>query len=130
MFETVGTPQLSRIEVLASGLDSPRKLSFGPDGALYVAEAGRGEQEPVFRLQVNRARFCSMAQRVQLPEFKTVLQNESSPDYHRWHYPMDQMQQVSMILSLMPMETPMRSWVLPAIQPIETAFYKCLILAS
>ena len=37
-----GTPQISEIEVLASGLDSPRKLSFGPDGALYVAEAGRG----------------------------------------------------------------------------------------
>jgi fermentation-respiration switch protein FrsA (DUF1100 family) len=37
-----GTPQLSQIEVVASGLESPRKLSFGPDGALYVAEAGRG----------------------------------------------------------------------------------------
>lgn len=34
--------QKPQIEVLASGLDSPRKLSFGPDGALYVAEAGRG----------------------------------------------------------------------------------------
>ncbi|WP_193199790.1 ScyD/ScyE family protein [Nostoc sp. MG11] len=42
MSETVKTPQISEIEVLASGLDSPRKLSFGPDGALYVAEAGRG----------------------------------------------------------------------------------------
>jgi dienelactone hydrolase len=42
MFETVGTPKISRIDVLASGLDSPRKLNFGPDGALYVAEAGRG----------------------------------------------------------------------------------------
>ncbi|KAB8315405.1 ScyD/ScyE family protein [Tolypothrix campylonemoides VB511288] len=42
MSETVETPQISRIEVLASGLDSPRKLNFGPDGALYVAEAGRG----------------------------------------------------------------------------------------
>lgn len=42
MSQTVETPQISRIEVLASGLDSPRKLSFGPDGALYVAEAGRG----------------------------------------------------------------------------------------
>lgn len=40
--EPAETPQLSQIEVLASGLDSPRKLSFGPDGALYVAEAGRG----------------------------------------------------------------------------------------
>ena len=42
MFEPVKTPQISQIEVLASGLDGPRKLSFGPDGALYVAEAGRG----------------------------------------------------------------------------------------
>ncbi len=42
MSETIETLQISRIEVLASGLDSPRKLSFGPDGALYVAEAGRG----------------------------------------------------------------------------------------
>ncbi|GAP94240.1 ScyD/ScyE family protein [Leptolyngbya sp. NIES-2104] len=40
--ETVETPQKLRIEVLASGLDGPRKLSFGPDGALYVAESGRG----------------------------------------------------------------------------------------
>ena len=42
MSKTVGTPQISQIEVLASNLDSPRKLNFGPDGALYVAEAGRG----------------------------------------------------------------------------------------
>ena len=42
MSETVKTPQISQIEVLASNLDSPRKLNFGPDGALYVAEAGRG----------------------------------------------------------------------------------------
>ena len=41
MFKPVEIPQISRIQVLASGLDSPRKLSFGPDGALYVAEAGR-----------------------------------------------------------------------------------------
>jgi len=31
----VETPQISQIELLASGLDSPRKLSFGPDGALH-----------------------------------------------------------------------------------------------
>jgi hypothetical protein len=42
MSQTVETPQISQIEVLASNLDSPRKLSFGPDGALYVTEAGRG----------------------------------------------------------------------------------------
>src|SRR5438132_14309987 len=32
--------------VLASGLDSPRGLAFGPEGALYVAEAGRGGTGP------------------------------------------------------------------------------------
>jgi glucose/arabinose dehydrogenase len=42
MSKPVETPKVSEIEVIASGLDSPRKLSFGPDGALYVAEAGRG----------------------------------------------------------------------------------------
>jgi hypothetical protein len=30
------------VTVFASGLDGPRGLTFGPDGALYVAEAGRG----------------------------------------------------------------------------------------
>jgi hypothetical protein len=32
----------SNMLVIASGLDNPRGLAFGPDGALYVAEAGRG----------------------------------------------------------------------------------------
>ncbi|MEX0926401.1 MAG: ScyD/ScyE family protein [Dehalococcoidia bacterium] len=34
------------LEVIASGLDNPRGLEFGPDGALYVAEAGRGGEGP------------------------------------------------------------------------------------
>src|SRR5882672_11211875 len=34
--------QFSNFTVVASGLDGPRGLKFGPDGALYVAEAGRG----------------------------------------------------------------------------------------
>ncbi len=34
------------LQVVASNLDNPRGLSFGPDGALYVAEAGRGGQGP------------------------------------------------------------------------------------
>jgi hypothetical protein len=32
----------SSLQVIATGLDNPRGLAFGPDGALYVAEAGRG----------------------------------------------------------------------------------------
>jgi hypothetical protein len=54
-------------------------------------------QEPVFYLQVYRARLCPMAQRVQLPAFKTGMWNELSPDSPRWHYPMDWMRQVCMI---------------------------------
>jgi hypothetical protein len=33
-------------EVVATGLDNPRKLTIGPDGALYVAEAGKGGDGP------------------------------------------------------------------------------------
>jgi hypothetical protein len=33
-------------EVIASGLDNPRGLAFGPAGALYVVEAGRGGDGP------------------------------------------------------------------------------------
>jgi len=36
----VETPQISQIELLASGLDSPRKLSFGPDRALHNGPRG------------------------------------------------------------------------------------------
>jgi hypothetical protein len=32
--------------VVMSGLDNPRHLEFGPEGALYVAEAGRGGSGP------------------------------------------------------------------------------------
>ena len=34
--------RLAQPEVVATGLDNPRGLAFGPDGGLYVAEAGRG----------------------------------------------------------------------------------------
>lgn len=35
-------------QVIASGLVNPRGLAFGPEGALYVAEAGRGGPGPCF----------------------------------------------------------------------------------
>ena len=34
------------IHVVMSGLDNPRGMAFGPEGALYVAEAGRGGAGP------------------------------------------------------------------------------------
>lgn len=39
---TAAPAQAADYEVVASGLDNPRLLSFAPDGALYVAEAGAG----------------------------------------------------------------------------------------
>ena len=38
----------SDVEVVASGLDSPRHLAFGSHGDLFVAEAGRGGDGPCF----------------------------------------------------------------------------------
>lgn len=38
----------SAAEVVMNGLDSPRGLAFGPEGALYVAEAGRGGPGPCY----------------------------------------------------------------------------------
>jgi hypothetical protein len=44
LFGTFGTAVVlgQQISVYASGLEGPRGLKFGPDGALYVAEAGHG----------------------------------------------------------------------------------------
>ncbi len=36
------------VTTVASGLDNPRGLGFAPNGALYVAEAGRGGEGPCF----------------------------------------------------------------------------------
>jgi hypothetical protein len=38
--------QPAHVKVIASGLDNPRGLAFGPEGALYVAEAGHGGDGP------------------------------------------------------------------------------------
>jgi sugar lactone lactonase YvrE len=44
--ETASAARPEAIEVVASGLNNPRGLTFGPDGALYVAEAGSGGAGP------------------------------------------------------------------------------------
>src|SRR5688500_4076859 len=46
---------LSDAEIVMSGLNNPRGLAFGPNGALFVAEAGRGGSGPCF---VNMALVC------------------------------------------------------------------------
>ncbi len=38
----------TRVDVVASGLDSPRHLAFGSRGDLFVAESGRGGSGPCF----------------------------------------------------------------------------------
>lgn len=39
-------PDLASAEPFASGLTNPRHLGFGPDGLLYIAEAGVGGDQP------------------------------------------------------------------------------------
>jgi len=39
-------PPEAKVTVLTSGLNNPRGLKFGPDGALYVAEGGLGGTDP------------------------------------------------------------------------------------
>jgi hypothetical protein len=41
-----GSAVAATTSVVMSGLDNPRGLAFGPEGALYVAEAGRGGSGP------------------------------------------------------------------------------------
>ena len=37
-----GAPAASNLSVVFAGLNGPKHLAFGPDGALYVAESGTG----------------------------------------------------------------------------------------
>jgi hypothetical protein len=41
-----GPPPEATVSVFASGLNNPRGLKFGPDGALYLAEGGVGGSDP------------------------------------------------------------------------------------
>ena len=45
-FAGVSAAHSDPLEVVASGLDNPRGLDFGPWGALYVTEAGQGGEGP------------------------------------------------------------------------------------
>jgi hypothetical protein len=45
LFMATPAGAVSQPEVVAEGLDNPYKISFGPDGALYVAEGGVGDPE-------------------------------------------------------------------------------------
>jgi len=100
----------------ASGLDSPRKLSFGPDGALCRQKQDEGGIKPVFRLQVNRRVFV-LWRNGRTTWIQTVLQNELSLDCHQG-IPDGCSRCQSNEFSLK-METFMQSSVLPAILPIK-----------
>jgi hypothetical protein len=45
---TTSAPATTGVDVVASGLDSPRHLAFGSRGDLFVAESGRGGSGPCF----------------------------------------------------------------------------------
>ncbi|ACZ43300.1 conserved hypothetical protein [Thermobaculum terrenum ATCC BAA-798] len=38
--------QAATVTIVATGLNNPRHLAFGPDGAIYIAEAGKGGSGP------------------------------------------------------------------------------------
>ena len=51
-------PLSSGLTVLANGLDSPRGFTWGPDGTLYLAIAGRGGDD---LLPARRGSRCTTA---------------------------------------------------------------------
>jgi hypothetical protein len=58
LFTAANAGAAPSVTVVMSGLDNPRGLAFGPEGALYVAEAGRGGPGPCILLRPMPTPFC------------------------------------------------------------------------
>jgi hypothetical protein len=54
----VGAAAAPQVTVIAHGLDNPRGIAFGPEGALYVAEAGRGGAGPCTTFELFGGPVC------------------------------------------------------------------------
>ena len=54
----VGAPVAPQFTVIARGLDNPRGIAFGPEGALYVVEAGRGGAGPCTTFELFGGPVC------------------------------------------------------------------------
>jgi len=59
----------TRVDVIASGLDSPRHLAFGARGDLFVAEAGRGGSGPCYAAGEGPACFGASGAVTEIPRW-------------------------------------------------------------
>jgi hypothetical protein len=81
---TTVNAQAPPVLVIASGLDNPRGLAFGTDGALYVAEAGRGGTSTLCAPDAGTGANRAMGQPARSRESPDrASSNGSSPDCRR-----------------------------------------------
>lgn len=80
-FSGMKAASATSFSVIADGLYNAGGLSFGPDGSLYVTEAGIGEVGLVFHQQVVKAIHYAMAQLGQLPKLRMVKPNAYLQDF-------------------------------------------------
>src|SRR5215207_2225842 len=55
------TPTVTDLPKVMTGLYNPRGLAFGPDGALYVAEAGRGCESDETQMMIRSLTTLALA---------------------------------------------------------------------